>query len=335
VVADDQYSKNQVSLINTERLQQAKIEQTEKDFNGAIQLANTQTQQKDYLQALNSYKKALELKPDSKLAKDKIGETELAIVAVESDKKYQQAIQLADQAMAANDFQKAKLQYLEAQKMKPGEAYPKIKLDEIARSESNEIQFNGLVANAEKAYTINDYNESLKLFTQALEIKPRNAEVLKRIDDIQNIQKIQASDKEYGDLITQADQSFQNNQLDASLSAYNRAILIRKTESYPKDQVRKIELYQSLIKKSDKLIDTKEYPGALSTLNEALNVKPEDRIVKDKIIAVEKLVAEKKQAEDRVLAEQNAYNEAIKNADQLFAAQNYTESLAKYNEAIT
>jgi tetratricopeptide (TPR) repeat protein len=335
VVADDQYSKNQVSLINTERLQQAKIEQTEKDFNGAIQLANTQTQQKDYLQALNSYKKALELKPDSKLAKDKIGETELAIVAVESDKKYQQAIQLADQAMAANDFQKAKLQYLEAQKMKSGEAYPKIKLDEIARSESNEIQFNGLVANAEKAYTINDYNESLKLFTQALEIKPRNAEVLKRIDDIQNIQKIQASDKEYGDLITQADQSFQNNQLDASLSAYNRAILIRKTESYPKDQVRKIELYQSLIKKSDKLIDTKEYPGALSTLNEALNVKPEDRIVKDKIIAVEKLVAEKKQAEDRVLAEQNAYNEAIKNADQLFAAQNYTESLAKYNEAIT
>lgn len=333
VVPEDKYSKNQVSLINAERIQQAKLEQLDRDFNQTVQIATTQTQQKDYLQALGSFKKALELKPDSKLAKDKISEIELAIIAVETDKKYNQAIQLADQAMTSNDYQKAKLNYLEAQKIKSGEAYPKTKLDEIARSESNEIEFNTLVANAEKALTVNNYDESFQLLTRALELKPKNAAVQKRIDDIQNIRKLQASEKEYKDLIAQADMSFQNNQMDASLSAYNKAIVIKKTDSYPKDQIRKIELYQSLVKKSDKSVDSKDYSGALSSLNEALNVKQEDPLVKEKINVIEKLIAEKKQSEDRALAEQNTFNEEVKKADQLFTSQNYSESLNSYKEA--
>lgn len=334
VVPEDQYPKNQVNQINAERLQQAKLDQIEKDFNQTIQAANTQTQQKDYLQALGSFKKALELKPDSKLAKDKISEMEQAIVAVETDKKYLQAIQLADQAMAANDLQKAKLQYLEAQKIKTGEAYPKTKLEEIARTESNEIEFNELVTKAEKAFSLNNYDEAFQLFSSALELKPKNPVVQKRIDDIQNIRNLQASEKEYKDLIAQADQSFQNNQIDASLSAYNKAILLKKTESYPKDQIRKIELYQSLLKKSDKLLDSKDFSGTINTLKEALNVKQEDPVVKDKIAAVEKLIADKKLLEDRALAEQKAFNDAVKTADELFTAQKYSESLAKYNEAL-
>jgi tetratricopeptide (TPR) repeat protein len=333
VVPDDSYSKNQISLINSAQEELARTEQTEKDYNAAIQIATVQTEKKDYLQALNSYKKALELKPDSKLAKDKIGETEQAIALAEMDKKYQQAIQLADQAMAANDLQNAKLQYIEAQKIKSAEVYPKTKLDEIARAEAKETQFNELINNAEKEFTANNYSESLKLFSQALELKPKNPDALKRVEEIQNIQKIQTVNKEYADLIALGDQSFQNNQMDGSLQAYNRAIQIKKSESYPKDQIRKIELYQSLIKKSDQQTDAKDYTAALKTLNDVLNIKPEDRFIKDKIASVEKLIADKKRLEDQILAEQKAYDEAIKNADQFFAGQQYNESLTKYKEA--
>ncbi|MBV5314460.1 MAG: hypothetical protein JZU47_14260 [Prolixibacteraceae bacterium] len=335
VIPDDQYPKDQINLINAEKLNQSKLQQIEKDYNQTLQTAITQTQQKDYMQALNSYKKALELKPDSKLAKDKIAETELALLNLETDKKYQQTIQLADQALAAKDFEKAKMQYQEALKLKTSETYPKNKLDEIAQSESKEAEFNGLVANAEKALTSKSFDESLQLFNQALELKPKNPAVQKRIDEIQTIRKQQLSDNEYTSLIAQADQAFQGNQMDASLSAYNKALLIKKEEAYPKDQIKKIELYQSLIKKADKSVGNKDYTEAVSTFNEALALKPNDTFTKEKIAEIEKLLSEKKKLDEQALASQNAYNELIKTADQFFTAQNYSESLAKYKEALT
>ncbi|MBL7968722.1 MAG: hypothetical protein JNK09_17070 [Prolixibacteraceae bacterium] len=334
IVTTDPYPQTQIDLINQAKLDQAKLEQLEKDFGKAMQSANTSARQKDFVQALDGYKKALELKPDNQLAREKLAETEKEISLQEADKKYQQAIQLADQALASNDFAKAKMQYQEALKIKLGESYPKIKLDEITAAEAKEIEFNGLVEKAEKSFTENNFDQSLEIFTKALEIKPRNAAVQKRVDEIQNLRKLQLSDREYTALISEADQAYQNNQLDASVSAYNRALLIKKAEAYPKDQIRKIEQYQSLIKKADKLVDTKDYQNALSTLGEAEVAKPSDPVVREKTAAIEKILAEKKQQEEKALADQNAFNEAIRNADQLFTALNYTESLVKYKDAL-
>lgn len=333
IIPEDQYPKNQISLINNEKLQQTQLEQTEKEFNQTLLAGNTQSQQKDYLKALQSYKKALNLKPDSKLVKDKIAETENAMIAIETDKNYQEAIVLADRAMAANDFQKAKINYQEALKIKTGETYPKDKLSEIAASEGKEIRFNELVSNAEKAFSANNFDESLGLFSQALELKPTNQAVQRRIDDIQTIRRKQTADKEYSDLIAQADQSFQNDQLEASLSAYNKAIAINKSDAYPKGQIKKIETYQALVKKANKMFDSSDFSGALSALTEALAVKPNDTFAQEKTAEIQKILADKKTRDEQIMAEQNAYDLAIRSADQLLTAQNYTESLVKYKEA--
>jgi tetratricopeptide (TPR) repeat protein len=142
------------------------------------------------------------------------------------------------------------------------------------------------------------------------------------------------SDKEYADLIIQADQSFENNQMEASLVIYNKAVNLKKTEVYPKDQIKKIELYQSLLKKADQLVVAKDYTGALTSLNEALIIRPTDSIVKDKIAKVNQLIADKKSEDEQALAQQNAYNQAIKDGDQYFTAKNYTQSLTRFNEAL-
>ncbi len=332
---DDQYPKNQLNQIVLEQQQQTKLEQIENDFNQAIQNGTNFAQQKDYLQALNSYKKALELKPDNKLAKDKIAETEQTLVAVETDKKFREAVQLADRALASKNLQEAKLNYQEALKIKPGEAYPKTKLAEIAETESQEIKFNNLADNAEKAFQASNLEESLTLFTQALEIKPQNAAVQKRINDIQNLKKQQAADKEYADLIALADKSFGANQLNDAVSVYNRALQLRKNETYPKDQLRKIENYQTLIKKADKLLDSKDITNSTSAYNEALAVKPNDTYASQKIAEIHKLLEDKKKQEEQAKAELLAYNAAISNADQLFNTRKYQEALAKYKEAAT
>jgi len=333
LVPEDQYPKNQIALINNAKLQQAQLEQAEKEFDQILATANAQTQQKDYLQAVQSYKKALELKPDNQLAKDKLAEAEHTLIVIETDKKYQQAILLADHALAANDLPKAKINYQEALKIKSEETYPKDKLTEIAESEGKESTFNELVSNAEKAFSATNYDESLKLFAQALELKPKNAAVQKRIDDIQVIRQKQLADKEYTNLIAQADQSFQKDELDAALSAYSKAILIHKSEAYPKDQIKKIGTYQDLVRKANKLFDSADFTGSLGAFTEALAVKPNDSFAQHKIAEIQKLLTEKKTREEQAIARKNAYDDAIKKADQLLTAQSYAESLAKYREA--
>jgi len=333
LIPEDKYPQSQIDLINQEKAQQAKADQLDKDFNQAIQSGNNLVQQKDYLQALNMYKKALELKPDNQLAKDKMAEAEQAMIAIENDKKYQQAIQLADKALAGNDLQKAKMQYQEALKFKQDE-YPKTKLAEIATTEANEIEFNNLVAKAEKAFQLNNFDEALTAFNDALKIKPSDSAIKKRIDDIQNLKNKEQADKEYATLIAQADQNFSNNQFDEAIAAYNKALQIKKSEGYPKDQLRKIESYQASIKKADKNLLAKDYAGSVRELNLALQSKPNDTYATDKIAEIQKIVNDQKRQEEKIKADQLAYDEVIENADQLFTAKSYPESLNKYKDAL-
>ena len=333
LVPEDQYPQSQINLINQEKEQQAKLDQLDKEFNQNLQTANTLAQQKDYLQALSAYKKALGLKPDNKLVQDKIAETELAMVAVENDKKYLQAIQLADQALSRNDLGGAKMQYQEALKIK-SEAYPKTKLAEIAATESKEIDFNNLVTKAEKDFMASNFDEALNSFTEALKLKPSDTSVKKRIEDIQNLRNKELTEKEYAGLIAQADQNYNSNQFDEAISGYNKALQIKKTETYPKDQIKKIDSYQSLVKKADKSFQSKDYSSSLTSFNSALELKASDSYTTSKIAEIQKILADQKQLEEKANAELLAYNETIKTADQLFTAQSYPESLSKFKEAL-
>lgn len=332
---DEKYPDSQINQINLDKQEQARLDQLDKEFNQTIQTAGNSAQQKDYLQALNLYQKALQLKPNNQLAQDKIAEMNKSIVDVENEKKYLQAIQLADQALASNDLERAKMQYQEAIRFKAGETYPKNKLAEISVAEANQIKFDGLVSQAEKAFSDTNFDEALNNFNQALAIKPQDKAVLKRIDDIQAILKQQLADKEYADLIAQADQLYRSNQLDLSASAYNKALQIKKAESYPKDQVQKIGSFQALIKKADKSFDTKDYNGSMSTYKDAIAIIPGETYASGRIAEIEKILEEKRLIEEKAKAELLAYNEAIQNADQLFTAQNYDESLNKYKEALS
>lgn len=364
VIPEDQYPKNQIALINTERLSQAKIEQIEKDFNLAIQSANTQSQQKDYLQALNSFKKALELKPDSKLAKDKIGEMELAIVAVETDKKYLQAIQLADQAMAATDLQKAKTQYLEARRIKSAEAYPKTKLDEIAQSESNEIKFNELIANADQLFTSQNYSESLDKYKEAISIKASESYPLKRIKEIEGIlgqmAKDQAQkDKNYQLSISQANKLLDKKDFVNAQAEYRKAIELKPDEVYPKDQLTKIDEllarqeaetklkqdYNQAITEAENLFKSKELAKAKDAFLKAYNLMPLEPVSPARIAEIDKLIARQSETEQLAAmeeaqrlakgkADKEMYDKAIANADKSFGEKQFSIARSHYTTAL-
>lgn len=334
LVPNEQYPQNQINLINQEKQQLAQAAQLEKDFSQAMQTGETQLVQKDYLQAMNSYKKALELKPDSKLAQDKITEMEQAMVAVETDKKYQEAIQLADQALAANDLQRAKTSYQEALKIKAGETYPQAKLAEISSSEANEIQFTNLVATAEEAIALTNYDESINALNQALAIKPQNASVKNRINEVENLKKQQVARQEYEDLIAQADQAFGEDRLDASLAAYQKALQLKNSEQHPQKQVQLITAYQAAIKKADSSFGSKDYAGSLSSYNEALAVKPNDRYASGKIGEIRQIEEEQKKLAEQAQAQLTAYQSAMAAGDKAFADNDFNAASSGYQAAL-
>lgn len=333
LLPEDKYPQSQIDLINQEKQQLAKLDQLEKDFNQAMQSANTFAQQKDYMQAINGYKKALGLKPDNQMAKDKIAELEQAVVAVENDKKFAQAIQLADQALSKNDLATAKMQYQEALKFKQ-DNYPKSKLAEIETTEAKEIDFNNLIAKGEKAYAAQNLDEALANYSEALKLKPQDAATKKKIDDIQSLKNKEAADKEYVQLIAQADQNFNNNQFDEAIAAYNKALDIKKSDTYAKDQLKKIDLYQSGLKKADRNLLSKDYGAAKLAFSNLLEIKPKDTYAAAKIAEIQKIEDDAKQQQEKEKATQLAYDEAIKLADQLFTAQSFGESANKYKAAL-
>ena len=333
LVPDEKYPQQQIALITQEQQQIAKAQQLETDFNKTLQDGTNSFQQKDYLQALNSFKKALELKPNNQLAKDKIAETEQAISLLETDKKYAQAIQLADQSFSKNDFGNAKMQYQDALKIK-NEAYPKTKLAEIATIEAKEEDFRNLLTKAEKAIADNQLDQALATLAEASNLKPNNPEVKKLTDEIQSLKNKEQADKEYASLIAQADQNYNAGQWTSAVSEYNKALILSKSESYPKDQLKKIESILALVKKGDKSFEAKAYPDALSAYNNILDLKANDSYASDKIAEIQKIQADLKQLEEESKAELLAYNEKIKEADQLFGTQNYTEAKNKYTEAL-
>src|SRR5690606_13525669 len=90
--------------------------------------------QKKYKEALAKYEEALK-KKNEQYAKDQISDMEDIIEKLEketaNEEKYKAAISSADGFMKQKSYRAAKDQYLAAQKLKPSEAYPKQKLEEL------------------------------------------------------------------------------------------------------------------------------------------------------------------------------------------------------------
>jgi tetratricopeptide (TPR) repeat protein len=319
----------------------AQATQQEKEFNQTILDGDNLAKQKDFLQAINLYKKALGMKPDNKLATDKIAETEKAIAVIENDKNYQENIRQADQALAGNDLQNAKMFYQVALKLKSSETYPKNKLAEIALTETNETKFIELLANAEKTISEKNYDESVNLLGQALQLKPKNAEVQKRIDEVQILKKQQATEKEFDQAILLGDQQKTQGIYDKAISSYRDALKIKPNNELALGKISDVEQilaglekdkqYQAIIASADKSFDKKDYAAAQTDYRKSLTYKPAETYPASRIKEIDQILEQEKQAK---LLEDN-FKAVVARADKAFGSQSYDDARKIYTEALT
>jgi hypothetical protein len=278
--------------------------------------------------------------------------------------KYKAAIAKGDAAMTAKTYTAAKTAYNEALSVKPGEQYPTDKIAEAdklmgdAAAEKDrvaiEAKYKAAIAKGDAAMTAKTYTAAKTAYNEALTVKPgeqyptdKIAEADKLMGDVAAEKDRAAIEAKYKVAIAKGDAALKAKTYEAAKTAYNDAIVI-KSEQYPKDKIAEInkvldelasknasakeldEKYKAAITKADAALVAKSYADAKSGYNEALSFKPAEKYPKDKLVAIDAIIAGEANAKEK----DEKYNAAIASADQAFAAKDYVKAKTSYTEAI-
>ncbi len=350
LIPADTYSPAQINLIKEEKQQQSKLAQLEKDFNQSLQTANTMVQQKDYMQAISFYKKALELKPDHKLAKDKIAETE-KIVADQNS--YNESLKNADQLFASLNYTEALTKYKEAAAIKPIETYPKSKIKELEgifiqqekEKAKKEKDYQAIITLADRLLEKKDYATAQAEYKKATQVKSDDTypkKQLEKIDELLAQQKaeIQQNEQQYQAAINKADNYLVANKLEDAIASYKEALKFKVNDSYANKRLGEItteynrlsklqEQYNSAITEAENDFRNKEYQKSKEKYQKASNLKPSVILPKEQIAKIDQLLEELQKETDI----NRQYAQYIKSAQSAVSQNKLKEAKESYQKA--
>ena len=208
-----------------------------------------------YAQAISSYQEALQHKPNDEIAELKLNEAKRIQQDIITTKEnelaeqkrkealYQQTIAKADSLFYASNYELAIINYRKAVTQRPTETHPKQQIEEIEAilaQQKQDDKFAQLCAEAESFLKARKYELAKQKYEDALRIKS-DALVSDKIAEISEIQEKNRTDAAYQQTITLADQNFRNGVYSDALQNYQKAINLKPTASYPKQQINKIE----------------------------------------------------------------------------------------------
>ena len=164
-------------------------------YNDYIKQADTYFDGKLYNMSRGWYYKAWDIKPDETYPPQRISEINKLVgglLSSQRDRDYQRFIDLADSTFRDNEYAVARGWYNRALSIKAEENYPKNQLNEIDTKIAERLagqsgqQFSDNVAKASKAFDQGNLNVARFWYKKALELRPNDADVLKRLEEIQN-----------------------------------------------------------------------------------------------------------------------------------------------------
>jgi len=315
----------------------------------------------DYKKALNTYEAAYALRPDPETEQFiQIVRAKLEDIQAQENvaSYYQSKIEEADALFNNENWQEAISIYKAAKAIKGDEVYPdkqiEISKGNIARAAESEqrIRYDNMITEAQNAMAAKRYDEAIIKFQQAKAILPGETYPDLKIKDIKAIQAELANknakeleeDRKFQNLVSSADNAFNSQNFDAALSDYNKALLLRPTDSYVETKVKetkvKIEAlnkakletakFNEYVARGDEFMKAERWDEAINEYKTALIYDPENAYPKKQI----DLANQSKANEGNELSE-GAYEELLNNAKQKFDNESYKEALALYKEAFS
>jgi tetratricopeptide (TPR) repeat protein len=314
---------------------------------------------KSYEPAMNEFSKALEVKPEEQYPKDKIAQIEKILSEINAkktlDEQYSVILARADQLLADKAFELAKTDYQQALVLKPAEAYPKTKIAEadqalaaIAKEKELELQYQIAIEAADRLLVEKSYADAKGAYQAALKLKPAAEYPKTRIAEIDialaDLVRQKALDDQYAAAVTEADRQFTSGLYLEAKSGYEKAILLKPNELYPKQKIEEAEKrladlaaqqaldeqYKTTLAAAEKLLSENSYEAARKEFVNAGNLKPGELYPKEKIAGIDKVIGDI--AAKKALEEQ--YSQAIKDGDRLLAEKSYESARSAFFRAI-
>ncbi len=317
----------QARLLALEAAEQARLSaleaEKEKKYNQAVHRADSLFVMKEYENSLVAYRTAQEVKPEENLPEQRINEINKLIGQMAAAQQaYDAAIAKGDDTFKNESYEEAKAAFLEAQKVKPEENYPK---EMLAQIDSLVVVREQLAAEAEA--------ERLRLAAEA------EAAELARLAAIEA-----EKEQQFARAVSRADSLFNLNEYESSRSAYQMALQVNGDAAYPQQRIdevntiledlerarleqEKIETeFQNAVSIADQQFDSNDYLQAKAGYELAMGLKPNDAYPKDRIAEIDQLLQQ--------LELDEKYQSIILAADGMFQEELWLEAKTEYENAL-
>ncbi len=317
--AQEKYPKDQLAAIEkaiADAKKRAEDEERQKQIDAKYELligsADGLLAQDKLDLAKAKYQEALGVKPDQKYPHTKIAEidgllAERARQAEEDrkkkelDDKFNDLVAKADKAYDGKKYAEALNDYKDASGLKPDEQHPKDRIAEInglldaaakdkaekerleREAADKEKHYKDLIAAADLAFKTKDYTKAKSGYTDALGVKPDEQHPKDRIAEIEKLLADLAAKNEA-------------DSLRAAQEAADRALAEeeRRKKQASEDEVQ--TRYLEAISKGDLAFGSEKFDDARSRYTEAISIKPEEKYPKERLEAIEKLLADRDRA---------------------------------------
>lgn len=334
--------------------------ETKKKYDAAIAEAEAAESSKDLQTAIDRYKAANSIKADDYPA-GKIVKLEeqlrLDQAAESKAKEFADFVAEGDAAFATKDYAKALDNYKNAIKVKPDVTISnKIKdvsqkLEDENKNADTQAQYDKKIGEADASFDDENWDSARALYSDAGRIKPTETYPDERIAEIEKRMKAESENeaqRQYQKIIDKADALLQADDLDESKSYYERALTIKKTDTYAQGQIDKIEQikkdrenalsdekklnddYNALVKGGEAAMDVDEWQSAMDKFNAALVLKPGESYPTNKIAEIKG----KMNAKDLEKQKDAEYLAVITRGDEEFNNKDYQSAISTYNEAL-
>lgn len=225
----------------------------EAEYERLIDQADKSFDAQDYIEAIKNYELALAIKENESYPKEKI-ESAKNFIQLESENEaeaaYQKILDVAQEKFDAKNYDKALELYLRAQKTKPSDPLPQQRIDEInqAKNRQNEDdaleeKYDDLIKEADYQFEKGDWDKAIGPYTEAYNLfnrdYPKNQ--IEKCKASMQAASDKTAEKNYRKIIKAGDDNFAKAKYEKAKEYYERAIGIKPTDQYPKEQLVEID----------------------------------------------------------------------------------------------
>jgi len=335
----DDFVKDKIKLLGQQiKLKEDQAKRNE-EFKQLMADGDNKVADKAYRDAIDTYNKALKIKPDNPDAKAKITQVNSLIAAQEAaakqkalaearQKQFDDAVAKGDKLYGEQSYADATDAFNEALKLQPDAQHPKEMLSKIqealaaqkkareeaarqkALAEARQKQFEQAVSRGDSLFALQSYPGATTAFNQALQLQPNARHPQEMLD------KIKAA-------IAAQKQA-------AEEAAQQKALAEARQKQY-----------DAAVSRGDSLFALQSYADATTAFNQALKLQPDAHHPSEMLGKIQDALAAQKKAADEAAqqkalaaAKQQQYDSAVAKGDSLFNLKSYPKAKLAFQAAL-